>query len=1139
MKNYRIGISSTRILLLTLTFFFSIMGNHHLCANDTYAKRTTLTINENKIALGDLFNKIEEQTDFYFFYSNEQIDKLMEVSVNVKDKSINEILNIVLVNTDIEYKVNNNTVILNTRSQGDNTTKAQQQNKRRIIGKITDEHGEPVIGANVLEKNTKNGTVTDFDGVFQLEVEPNAVIRVSYIGYLEREINTQGRSSFDITLAEDMTSLEEVVVTALGIKRSTKALGYAVQDVKGESLTEARETNVINSLAGKFAGVQISQSGNGGMGSSKILIRGNNSLGANNEPLVVVDGVPINNFSGSKTSGGEWGLSDRGNGLADINPDDIESISVLKGAAAAALYGTRAGNGVLMITTKKGDQEAKGLGISFNSNVMMERPLIKPEMQNLYGQGTNGVYDSDGNYSWGPKMDGSNVEDWTGQSRPYSPYDNDIMDYLGTGVATTNTLEASSATDKSTFRGTVSYQRMDGMVPTNNQDKYIINLRNTVNLSKKLMLDAKINYVKQKIWNTPAVAGDPTSVMNNYLMMPRNIHYSDLRDPFNPDGSVKQWTSKEVNYVLNPYFTPNNENIGHRDRFIGFMSLQYQPTDWLTIKVRHGEDMYWSGSKSKIMAATPYTKDYKGFGNYSVGSSNFRERNTDGLITADKDNWWGSNFSGSFSLGGNMLFTKSESFSENSGPLAIPDFFAISNGESQTMSHSISKKAVNSLYGFAQLSYGNWMFVDITGRNDWSSTLPRENRSFFYPSVGLGWVVSDMLDQFDVNLPKWISFAKLRGSFAEVGNDTDPYRLATTYGIFNVTSEVKGSQVNQTIPLSTLKPEKIKSSEFGFDVRFLDNRIGLDFTWYKKNATNQILTLPISSTTGKKARLINAGNIENRGIELVVTGTPVRTKDFEWNVAINYAKNNNKIKELHTELTTYELGSTSFVKVIAKEGGSYGDIIGYRYRRDDQDRILLDNQGLPLLDANMDSDNPIGNYLPKWTGSMNNMFFYKNITFSFMLDLRVGGDIYMNSLSRGSMYGTTEMSLEGRDAWYAGTGGIVVDGVTEAGQVENKAVNPQEYWSRVSRSGEQFLYSGTNLRLREMTFGYVFPKRVLANTPFTNLKFSVVGRNLLLLKNNIPGYDPESSYSTGNASGIEYASFPSMRSLGFNLNVSF
>ena len=1106
-----------------------------LFAASSYAQSTQLTVRMNN-SIENIFDYIENNSEFIFVYLDNTVDVRRIVNIDVENKEVTTILDEIFKETDVTYSINDRQIIISKKA-GQNTPVVQQE--VQVGGVVKDETGTPLIGANVFIKGTQNGVITDLDGRFSITTSSSEdVLVISYIGYKTEEIKIGVQKRLEVTLLPETENLDEIVVTALGIKRETKALGYSVQELKGNTLTEARENNVMNSLAGKVAGVQVSGSGNGAMGSSRIVIRGNNSLGGNNEPLVVVDGVPINNFNGGQGNS-EWGGSDTGNGLSDINPDDIESISVLKGAAAAALYGTRAGNGVLMVTTKKGAKQAKGLGITLNSNVMMERPLVKPKMQNVYGQGTNGIYDPDGNMSWGPKMEGQELTDWTGETRPYLPYDNDIMDYLRTGVSTTHTLEATAATDKSSFRATVSYQRLNGVVPTNDQDKWVINFRNTVNLSKKLSLDTKVNYIKQKMDNTPALTADPTSVMANYLMMPRSVHYSDMVDPFNSDGTVKQWTSKEVNYVLNPYFTPNNSNSNHRDRFIGFISLSYQPTDWLTVKFRHGEDMYWSGSESRVVAATPYSKDYKGSGNYAVSSSNFRERNTDALITATKDNWWGSKFSGSLSVGGNLMYTKSESFSENSGPLAIPDFFAISNGTNQTMGHYVSEKAVNSVYGFAQISYGNWAYLDVTARNDWSSTLPRENRSFFYPSVGLGWVVSDMLRSYDVNVPDWLSFAKLRVSYAEVGNDTDPYRLTTTYGIFNVTSDVKGSEVNSTIPLSTLKPENIKSTEAGFDIRFLNNRIGLDFTWYKKNATNQILTLPISSTTGKKYRLINAGNIENKGVEVILTATPVQTRDFQWDVTINYSKNTNKIKELHPELSTYELASTSFVKVVAREGGSYGDIIGYRYKRDEQGRKIVDSDGLPVLEANMDTENPIGNYLPKWTGSMNNSFTWKNISLSFMLDLRVGGDIYMNSLARGSQYGTTEMTLVGRDEWYAGTGGIVVDGVTESGEINTKAANPQDYWNRVSRAGEEFVYDGTSLRLRELTIGYSLPKKVLAKSPFSNVKISFVGRNLWLIHSNIPGYDPECSFSTGNGQGIEYASFPSMRNFGFNVNLAF
>ncbi len=1014
----------------------------------------------------------------------------------------------------------------------------QVSENTQVYGTVVDENGDPVIGASVLVVGMQFGTSTDINGKFVLkDVKNGATLQISYVGYETITVKITS-STIKVKLVPSAKNLDEVVVTALGIKRQTKALGYSVQEIKGNSITEARENNIISSLSGKFAGVQVSGSGNGSMGSSRIIIRGNNSISGSNEPLIVVDGVPMDNFSGS---GGltEWGSSDTGNGLADINPDDIESISVLKGPAAAALYGTRAGNGVLMITTKKGGDKKKGLGVTWNSNVTVETPLMKPEMQNLYGQGTNGVHNPNGNLSWGPKMEGQTLTDWMGNETPYKAYDNDLNGLLRTGVATTQTLEAGYNTEKGSVRATLSYQHIDGIVPSNYQDKWNINLRNTLKLSNRVSLDMKINYIKNKLKNTPDVGASPKSIMSNYLMMPRNIHISDMKPVFDIDGKLRRYTEEEQHYVINTFFNPENEQINMRDRFIGFMSLNYDITDWLTLKLRHGEDIYWSQGDSKITSKAPWNTGVQGSGSYSVWSSKTRERNTDFLVTANKENWWGSKFSGNLSFGGNMLFRQSESMSENSGKLNVPDFFAVSNGTQQSMDHNLSKKAINSLYGFLQLNYGNWIFLDATARNDWSSTLPKNNRSFFYPSVGLGLVISDMLTSYGVTMPEWFTFAKVRGSYAEVGNDTGPYSLSAVYSFYNVTSEVMGTTVSSWLPLANLKPENIKSTEIGVDLRFFNNRLGIDFSWYKKNATNQIIGLPTSPSSGYGSRTINAGNIQNSGVEVVLTGTPIQTRNWEWNTIINYNKNTNKILELHPELKVYEMAKTSYVNIVAREGGNYGDLVGRRFERNDKGQIIVGENGLPKYGETVDSDNPIGNYLPKWMGSMTNTIRYKNLTLGFMLDLRVGGDIYINSLARGAEYGTTKMTLEGRDEWYAGTGGIVFPGVTEDGQPNTKAVNPQEYWNHMKNASEQWVYDGTNLRLRELTIGYTFPKSILEKTPFTSLKISAVGRNLWIIHSKIPGFDPESSISTGNAGGFEYASLPTLRSFGINLNVSF
>lgn len=1024
----------------------------------------------------------------------------------------------------------------------------QQQNQttRVVKGTVVDKDGEPLIGVSVIIQGSGIGATTDVNGNFRLQ-SPNAnpKLTVSYVGCKTKEVDVNGDAPLNIVLEPSSENLEEIVVTALGIKRETKALGYAIQDIKGESMTEARENNIVNSLSGRIAGLQVSGTGSGSTGSSKILIRGNNSLAGNNQPLIVVDGVPIANSSGG---GSEWGGSDGGNSLNDINPDDIESISVLKGAAAAALYGTRAGNGVLMITTKKGS-EKKGLNVTFNSNVMIERPLAIGKMQNVYGQGTNGQYVGGNNLSWGPKMEGQMIEDWTGQERPFLPYSNDIMDYLTTGVSTTNTVEAGFTGEKGSFRTTLSYQYIDGVVPTNHNDRFNMNLRGTINITKNLQFDTKVNYIKSKKRNIPSLGASASGIMRNYLLMPRSIHYSDLEKRYDELGNALRWQADPSN-LLNPYLAEDNKRFSARDRFIGFLMLSYKVTDWLSVKIRHGEDIYWSNSESRTVAEYPLGS-VVGKGSFSLSNSFHRERNTDALITLNKDNWFGSEFSASLSVGGNLMYVNSSSASMSSGELEVPNAFYIANGTAISASNDVSRKQVNSIYGMASLSYGGWVYVDVTARNDWSSTLPSNNCSFFYPSVGIGLIVTDLLhNEFKLAIPSWLTFAKLRASYAEVGNDTSPYSISDDYTVSNIVpgGSLKGSYVSEVSKLHTLMPENIKSTEIGFDFRVFNNRLGIDFTWYKKNATNQILSIPISKATGYSSRKINAGNIENQGVEVVISANPVKTRDFSWTSTINYTLNRNKIKDLHSEIDVYVHSKYEFAQVVSRKGANYGDILGYRFNRDPEGRIIVDENGLPTRTSNMATENPLGNYLPKWTGSMLNSFNYRDFSLSFLLDLRVGGDVYMNSLAQSSANGTSLMSLEGRDAWYAGTGGILVDGVVaqinDAGEtvyVPNTTYcNPQEYWSSVKNVGERHVYDGTNLRLRELTLGYSLPKKILAKTPFSSVKLSAVARNLWIIYNNIPGgYDPETILTTGNGGGIEHYSFPTMRSFGFNLNVTF
>lgn len=1093
-----------------------------------------LTLKLKNKTVKEALTEIEKKSEYIFIYSDNVLDSQKRINIDVTGEPIEKILENILKGTNTTYSINNRQIIISK----DESRQSQAIKQRKIIvsGIVKDEDGEVLPGVSIVIKDTQTGTISDGNGRYSIDVSSGSTILVfSCIGFKTEEIKVNNRTDIDVTLKYDVKLMDDVVVTALGIKRETKSLGYGVQEIKGNALTEARESNVLNSLSGRLAGVNISQSGNGPMGSSSIIIRGNNSITGNNSPLIIVDGVPLDNFSGGAEN--EWGDgADRGNGLADVNPDDIESVSVLKGAAAAALYGSRAGNGVIMITTKTGSKK-KGLGINYTTNLMFEKPLTKLKMQNQYGQGSNGVFGADSNYSWGAKMDGQEVTDWTEKKCPYSAKDNSFNDFLETGVTLNNSISVNTATDKVAVLGNVSYMNYNGVVPGNRANKLNMSLRTTFNLLDNLSLDVKINYVNQNNKNRPKLTGNPENPVVNYLIMPRSVHYSDLEGGADQYGNLKRWTTQENNYIQNPYWTSNyNKNNDSRDRFFGFSSLQYQPLEWLSIRLKSGMDMYWNKEEQRYSAGTPFW-NLSETGSYRKADSSFKEMNNEALITARQNEWWGSKFSGNIGAGGNMMYRKTQNTSANAGKLAVPDFHTV-NGAATTLTDIKSEKAINSIYALAQISYDNWVYLDLTARNDWTSTLNPDSRSFFYPSAGLGWVISDMLRNYNVALPQAISFIKLRASYAEVGNDTDPYSLLETFSVYNMLGDINAASPSTIRQLYELKSELIKSTELGFDFRFFNDRLGIDFSWYKKSATNQIINLPVSSTTGKKTRIINAGQIDNKGIEIILRGTPVQTRDFTWDVTLNYARNKNGIKELHPQNKSIILGSTGLVNVTATESGSYGDLYSKTvYKRNEQGKILIDAGGLPITENSTELN--LGNYNPKWTGSIANDFKYKNFSLGFLIDIRWGGKIFAGSLSKAAEYGTGEMTLAGRDEWYAGTGGIIADGVHEDGTPNTTAVNPQAYWNTVKNISEEFIYSTSAIRLREVTFGYTLPQRFLTKTPISSAKISLVGRNLWLIKNDLPGIDPESSFSTGNAQGIEYASMPSFRNIGFNLNVTF
>jgi TonB-linked SusC/RagA family outer membrane protein len=1008
------------------------------------------------------------------------------------------------------------------------------QNGNAVKGTVKDSQGMEIIGANILLKGAGNGTITDLNGNFTLDdVKQNDVIQVSYIGYTPQEIVYTGQA-LNIVLTEDAQTLDEVVVTALGVKREKKALGYAMQEVKGEKLTETRDANVANALAGKVAGVQIRQNGTGVGGSTSILIRGNNSITGNNQPLIVVDGIPIDNFSGDTAE--YWGNSraDKGSGISDISPDDIESMSVLKGPAAAALYGSRAGNGVVMITTKKGSS-GKGMGVSFNTNLTIENPMQTPDFQNVYGQGSNGVFDADKLGSWGAKMDGKTVATALG-NLPYSARENDIYkDFVRTGSTWTNSLDISKATDDLSFRAAVTRLDNKGVIPNSGMDRTSVSLRSTAKLAKWLSADVKINYVNQNTKNRISVAADPNNIFYESLLIPRSIAYTDFlpyksNDWKREDGQPAGYVFTHNASPRNPYWSAyRNQNSDKRNRYIGFAALDFAFTHWLSLKLRTGIDNYTSIYDLIRATGNPY---WETNGSYTTKTEQFKEVNSDFLLTAQGR--WG-NFGLVGTAGGNIMTRSTSLNTANSGNLVIPDFYAIANGQEHKATYQKSRKQINSLYATTSLSWADFIYLDVTARNDWSSTLPKNNSSYFYPSVGGSWVFSQMLNRMGKDTGP-LTFGKLRASWAQVGNDTEPYQLLDYYTIdYNIKDGIFTAGSQNYIANPNLKSETIQSWELGLELKGFDNRLGLDVSYYRKNAFDQILKISVPAATGYQYKMINAGNIQNQGWEVALNATPIKTTSgFRWETLLNWSKNTNKIVKLTTDTKKQILSDgtgISNLQIVAEEGGSFGDIYGYAYERDANGNVVVGDDGLPIQASDMKL---LGNNQPKWMLGWSNEFSYKNFTLGFLIDLNYGGDVFMGSIQTGANYGNLAMTLAGRE------NGLLFEGVTKEGTANAKTVDAQSYWGKLAGITEAFMYDATNARLREVSLGYTLPRNLLLKTPFTSVKASLVARNLFMIYSKTEGFDPEAGFSNGSKTqGYEFGSMPTMRSIGFNINVSF
>ncbi len=1122
--------------IMRLTFFLILISFFSVLAGESYSQSTRLTLSANQITLEKLLNVIEDQSEYRFFYTG-NVDVEKRIDADFKNESIAKVLSELSAIADFDYEIKGRQIVLSAN------TKNEILQQKDVTGKVTDSSGSSLPGVSIVIKGTTTGTITDFDGNFSLSyISSDATLVFSFVGMKTQEIAVAGQSVFNIVMEEDAIGVGEVIVTALGIKREKKTVTYSTQNVDVEEISEARSLNVINSLSGKIAGLNLSTTSNGVGSPSRVTLRGNRSLTGNNQPLYVIDGVPIDNSVSTPTS--DVGRSVSSDGISNINPNDIESISVLKGPSASALYGSRASNGVIIITTKSG-QGASGIKVSVTSNLMVSGAYDLLDLQNVYGQGNQGTYSATSRESWGPKMTGQSVGAWQLVHNPdysgpssynLSPQPNNVMDFFQTGTNWTNGISATMG--KENVQGYFSYTNTyaEGIVGGNELDRHNINLRLTSDLSDKFKLDIKTNYIVQKIDN-PLETGE-VAVGAAAYNLPRSLPYEQYKDFEYLDGTGQI----QYNYVNrdeiggvggNPFWMAQRRNSmsNERSRFIGFASLKYEITKSLSLQIRSGIDQYTDKSKGKGYAAQAYNSD-KGY--YSESISETREMNNDFLISFNDDF---EDFSVNLSAGGNSLSRKISSLSSG-GMLSRRNFFAIGNLDNANANSGFSHKEINSLYAFTQLGFKDYLFLDVTARNDWSSTLPSDNRSYFYPSAGVTAIISDMFKE----LPNGLSFFKLRASYAQVGNDTSPYQLAPDLVYFGGNGGIVTS--SPLLKNANLKPEISTSVEIGSDIRFFDNRLGIDFTWFKTNTVDQIFTINTPESSGYAQEVINGGEVENKGVEFVINAMPVKKQDFSWDITANFAKYTSEIIEINGEREELIFGAGRLVESKITKGGEYGDLYIRGFKRTSSGEIIVDSNGIPEFTNGFDV--LAGNFNPDWTGGIKNRFSYKNLTLSFLIDMRIGGEVISYTQSRQAGIGVSGLTLANRD------GGLIVDGVVatynDNGDIvstapNNTAIDAETYWKAVAprdpRSAEDFVFDATNIRLRELVFGYSLPKRLLKQLPFSSVNLSLVGRNLFFITNKAKYFDPEQGVGIGNLQGVESFNLPTTRDFGFNVKIDF
>ncbi len=1188
-----IKILMTMKLTIVMVCFTGLLSS--FAAN--YAQNTKMTMNLKGVEVKAVLQQIENQSEFSFMYDNNKIDVTRKVDVAAEEKTVDVILAQVFSNKDVIYEIIDRHIVLMPAE----AAPAAAQQAKKVTGKVTDQSGLRLPGVTVVVKGTTTGTLTDMNGDFSLTgIADNATLQFSFIGMKTQELNRGGKSALSVVMQMETIEVADVVITALGIKREKKALGYSVGEVKGELLTETPQTNVLNSLQGKVSGVRISQM-DGTVGSSvNIIIRGAKSLSNDNQPLFVIDGVPVanqvnNNFQGA----------DLGNAISDLNPDDIESVSVLKGASAAALYGSRAGNGVILITTKASAKGNKGIGVSVNSSVVFDKPYDYYPYQSQFGTGKAGahLFSEGDNESWGPQLDkGEMWVQWNtnGVAAPLKSYKNRIQDFMRTGSTTTNNVSFNGTNDKGFFRVSLGDMRNTGMIPNTDMRRSTINLNAMQKLSDKVSVTFNINWNETGSGNRPNINGDDRSdVIRSLYEKGAQVNINDLKQYWMPgmEGIQQRSNAAKQN---NAYFVAyENTNGFTRDRLMSKVQLDYKITEALTLMGRFTRDAYTEGRESKKAFST-YGQTT---GGYEIQNIYRKETNFEASLSYKKK--FGSDWNFNGLVAGNRMYQYSRFIDNNAPGLVLPALFYIGNGipGAVTYSSSWSQKAIYSVYGMGSLDYKGMAYLDVTARNDWSSTLPIANRSYFYPSASLSLLPSEMF-----TMPKWISYSKVRAGVAQVGSDVSPYSLAQTYNVGSNWGSNMQLYMGGGLTNPTLKPEQAISKEIGTELKFFNNRLGFDVTYYDVQNKNQVLGISTPVESGATSKLINTGLVEAKGWEIGLATTPIISGGFKWDMNFNFTRNVTYLKQLAAGLKNvdYFMGIQGLL-MRTYEGGKIGDIYEnpmlkvtdtsspyYNYP-------IISNAGKYQNDNDPTHVVKIGNSNQDFVLAFQPTLTYKAFSLYANVEWNQGGQFYSetrmfmnnngvnadNSLSGAAYDKNSDIVAQikanpdkyfgnwvggrlpelGGFAWPVPVSGIPLARYADAsfnpGVRATTAGGVTTYTENLGAPGagtiwldpfnanqaanryfaDRNVYSATYVKLREVAFTYRLPKKLLQRINIQKASISAVATNIFEWTKAGVHVDPERAYKSNNsvwAQGVEYYNMmPWTGSVGFKLNFDF